>query len=145
MAQCQDNLRGGQETTLKWLLFIIFRYSSLLCLPSLSLPRDSTLPVTVRLYCSMWVGGWEKLAGVLSSGWISIWSAGFGRNSGHRDAWVKVPWNSARDLVLQSCSDSARVVYIHSWCWWPGLIVGQHYKVVMKAHCHNSVPVLIRP
>ena len=34
---------------------------------------------------------------------------------------------------------------IRSWCWQPGLLVGQHYKVSMGAHCHKSVPVLIWP
>ena len=29
------------------------------------------------------------------------------------------------------------------WCWWSGVPVRQHYKVVMSAHCHKSVPVLI--
>ena len=28
--------------------------------------------------------------------------------------------------------------------WWPGHPVGQHYKVIMNAHCHKSVPVRIR-
>ena len=26
---------------------------------------------------------------------------------------------------------------------WPGLSVGQHYKLGMSAHCHRSVPILI--
>ena len=32
---------------------------------------------------------------------------------------------------------------IRSWCWQPGLPVGQHYKVTMILHCHKSVPVLM--
>ena len=34
---------------------------------------------------------------------------------------------------------------IRSWCWWPGLPVGQHYKVVLSVHCHTSGPLMIWP
>ena len=33
---------------------------------------------------------------------------------------------------------------IASWCWQPGVTVGQHYEVIMSVHHHNSVPSLIR-
>ena len=32
---------------------------------------------------------------------------------------------------------------IRSWCWWPGLPVGQPYKAILSVHCHMSVSVLM--
>ena len=26
-----------------------------------------------------------------------------------------------------------------SWCWWPGVLLRQHYKVTMSVHSHKSV------
>ena len=43
------------------------------------------------------------------------------------------------------CQDNVIAWDIRSWCRWPGFPVEQHYKVIMNAHCHRTVPVLIWP
>ena len=47
--------------------------------------------------------------------------------------------------LLRYGNDNVTECDIRSWCWCPGLPVAQHYKVVIGAHCHRSVPVLIWP
>ena len=59
------------------------------------------------------VGGWaENLVGSSSSdrSGILVWSAGSGRNLGHRDAWVILPGNSTRVLVLKVPPGGAMVI-----------------------------------
>ena len=46
---------------------------------------------------------------------------------------------------LAQYHDSMTEWNITSWCRPPGLPVGQHYKVAMRAHCHKSVFVVMRP
>ena len=47
---------------------------------------------------------------------------------------------SGKDLLAGSqCQDNVSEWYSRSCCWWPGLPVGQHYKVAMSTHCHKSV------
>ena len=44
---------------------------------------------------------------------------------------------------LAQCQDNPTQWDIRSWCRQLGFPVGQHYKVVMGAHCHKSVSILM--
>ena len=44
---------------------------------------------------------------------------------------------------LAQCQDNVIESDIRSWCWWPGLPVGQSYKVPTSVHCHKSATILI--
>ena len=45
---------------------------------------------------------------------------------------------------LAQCQDNVTAWDTRSWCWWPGLTVEKHYKVlIVYAYSLKSVPVLI--
>ena len=46
-------------------------------------------------------------------------------------------------VLVGLCQYNVTELDIRLWCWWPGIPVGQYYKVAMNAHCHKTVPVLI--
>ena len=55
-------------------------------------------------------------------------------------AWCSALLGYGKDW-LAPCEDNATEWDNRSWCQQPGVLVRQHYKVTMSAHCHTSVPV----
>ena len=47
-----------------------------------------------------------------------------------------------QDIARTECQNNVTAWDIRSWCRQPDFPLGQHYKVNMSAHCHNSVSLL---
>ena len=45
--------------------------------------------------------------------------------------------------LVSTVLDNVTVCDTGSWCWRSGFLVGQHYKVALRAHTYTLVPILI--